>query len=303
MSETVETVAPETAAPEASASDDLRAALSAAYDEVAGASETETETAAEPEAEPEAEEAPERDAQGRFVGKEGAAEESPPVEAAAPPAIPPELAPVKDVLERHKPLYAARGISADQAVNALFEAQRMLETRPEESIQVLARQYGVDLAKFAPQQATQPPGDPNYAALVQKVQQLEGALTAREQAAEQAERSRIETSIQQFAADPKHSHFPTVRQAMGALMQAGIANDMPTAYEMACRAHPEIFAAIQKAEQEARAKADTSARTQAAAQAKAKAVSVRGSPAANGFSKPPESLRETIEAAFAGRLN
>lgn len=302
MSETVETVAPETAAPEASASDDLRAAIAAAWDEHSGGDAPEPEAA--PEVAAEAEEGPERDANGRFVGKEGEAEAPPPVEA-APPAIPPELAPVKDVLERHKPLYAARGISADQAVNALFEAQRMLETRPEESIQVLARQYGVDLSKFAPpqQQAAQPPGDPNLAALVQKVQQLEGALTAREQAAEQAERVRIETSIQQFAADPKHSHFPTVRQAMGALMQAGIANDMPTAYEMACRAHPDVYAAIQKAETEARTKADTSARTQAAAQAKAKAVSVRGSPAVSGFTKPPESLRETIEAAFAGRLN
>jgi hypothetical protein len=302
VSETAETVTPEAAAPEPSASDDLRAAISAAWDEVTTEPEAPATEAAEPEAE-----AAERDDKGRFVGKDGATEDAPveaQAEAPAAPAIPPELAPIRDVLDRHAPLYAARGIPAEQAVNALFEAQKMLETRPVESIQALARQYGVDLAQFAPQQAAQQPvGDPNYSALMAKVQQLEGAITAREQAAEQAASTQINQTIQQFAADPKHTHFPAVRTAMGALMQAGIANDLPTAYEMACRAHPQVFQAIQKAEQEARTKAEAATRSQAAAQAKAKAVSVRGSPAGNGFTKPPDSLRATIEAAFEGRLN
>jgi hypothetical protein len=302
VSETVETVAPESAAPEPSASDDLRAAISAAWDEVAAEPE-----AAEPEAAAPEGEAAERDDKGRFVGKDGPTEEAPAeaqAEAPAAPAIPPELAPVKDVLDRHAPLYAARGITADQAVNALFEAQKMLETRPVESIQVLARQYGVDLAQFAPQQAQQVPGDPNYAALVQKVQQLEGALNAREQATEQAAAAQINQTINQFAADPKHSHFPTVRTAMGALMQAGIANDLPTAYEMACRAHPQVHQAIQKAEQEARAKAEAASRSQAAAQAKAKAVSVRGSHVVSGGGNSANmSRRELLEAAYDGRLN
>jgi hypothetical protein len=310
--ETVEAVAPEAAAPaatpEPSPSDDLRSAISAAWAEVEGRTETQDETP-----EPETEDAPERDERGRFVGKE---QEAAPdeVQAEAPeatrPALPPELEPVKSVLDEFKPLYESRGLPPSEAVRALFQAQRALQERPYEAIQLLARDFGVDLTKFAPQPAPNDPNrggqtvqEPNYAALMQKVQQLEGAIVQREQAAEQAAAAQINQTIQQFASDPKHTHFPAVRQMMGALMQAGTANDLATAYEMACRAHPEVFKAIQQAEQAARAKADTAARSQAAAQAKAKAVSVRGSPAVNGFTKPPETLRETIQAAFAGRLN
>jgi hypothetical protein len=294
--ETVEAVAPDVAAPEPSAADDLRSAIAAAWDEVAA--EPEAEDAPEPEAE-----AAERDEKGRFVGKEG---EAPEVEAqpeAPAPAIPPDLAPIKEVLDHYKPLYEARGLPPAEAVRTLFAAQHALQTQPYEAIQALARDFGVDLTKFSPQQAQHAPGDPNYAALMQKVQQLEGTIVQREQAAEQAAAAQINQTIQQFAADPKHSHFPAVRTAMGALMQAGIADDLATAYDMACRAHPQVFQSIQKAEQEARAKAEASARSQAASQAKAKAVSVRGSPAVNGFTKPPETLRETIEAAYSGRLN
>jgi hypothetical protein len=303
--ETVEAVAPEAAAPEPSPSDDLRSAISAAWAEVEGRAETQD---AAPE--PETDDAPDRDERGRFVGKE---QEATPdeVQAEAPetprPALPPDLEPVKSVLDEFKPLYESRGLPPSEAVRALFQAQRALQERPYEAIQLLARDFGVDLTKFAPQPqpqaAPQVPGDPNYAALMQKVQQLEGTIEQRERAAEQAAAAQINQTIHQFASDPKHVHFPAVRQMMGALMQAGTANDLATAYEMACRAHPEVFKATQQAEQAARAKADTAARSQAAAQAKAKAVSVRGSPAVNGFTKPPETLRETIQAAFAGRLN
>jgi hypothetical protein len=297
--ETVEAVAPDVAAPEPSAADDLRSAISAAYDEVAGEPEAE-EAAPEPEAE-----AAERDEKGRFVGKDG---ETPEVEAqpeAPAPAIPPDLAPIKEVLDHYKPLYEARGLPPAEAVRTLFAAQHALQTQPYEAIQALARDFGVDLTKFAPQQAQHAPGDPNYAALMQKVQQLEGTIVQREQAAEQAAAAQINQTIQQFAADPKHSHFPAVRSMMGALMQAGAANDLATAYDMACRAHPQVFQSIQKAEQEARAKAEAAARSQAASQAKAKAVSVRGSPGFSGAGNTTDNMsrRQLLEAAYDGRLN
>ena len=302
--ETVEAVAPDVAAPEPSASDDLRAAISKAWDEVAAEPEVE-EAAPEPEAE-----AAERDEKGRFVGKEQETTNEVQAEAAetSRPALPPELEPVKSVLDEFKPLYESRGLPPSEAVRALFRAQQALQERPYEAIQVLARDFGVDLSKFAPQpqqQAAQPPSDPNYAALMQKVQQLEGALTAREQAAEQAAAAQINQTIQQFASDPKHVHFPAVRKVMGALMQAGEANDLADAYDKACRAHPEVFKAIQQAEQAARAKADTAARSQAAAQAKAKAVSVRGSPGFSGAGGATDNMsrRQLLEAAYDGRLN
>lgn len=304
MSET-QTDAPEidaTPAPEVDPSDDLRAALSAAYDEVA----------AEPDAEPEAPEtsAADRDERGRFVARDGAEPEAEPeapeveTQAAAPEpvAVPPELASVKGVLDEHRELYEARGIPPADAVRALFNAQRALQERPYEAIQQLARDFGVDLTQFGRQQAPQTNDQVLQAALA-RLEQLERAHTTQQQQAEQAKQAEIQQTISQFAADPKHVHFPAVQKMMGALMTSGQADDLATAYDMACRAHPTVFEAIQKAEKEAADKSAAAARSQAAAKAKAASVSVRGTPSVNGFNKPPETLRGALEAAWDGRLN
>ncbi len=309
MSDLVEPVADVAPEPEASPADDLRAAIAAAYDEHAG------------EAEPEAPEPAERDAQGRFVSHEREAsavvdheaaegETQTPVEAEKPAeaAAPAAPDPVALVLEKHRDLYATRGLASDKAVNDLFEAQRLLETRPYDAIQVLARDYGVDLSKFAAppaqtQQAAPVTSDPNLNAALQEMRQIKAELEAQKQQTVDAENARVQNSIATFAADPKHSHFPTVRTAMGALMQAGIANDLPTAYEMACRAHPEVHQAIQAAEAEKRAKSETEAKRKAAADAKGKAVSVRGSAPTPGFRTTPDTIRGSLLAAWDGTLN
>ena len=327
MSETLdapqaEAPAPEPVAPE----DDLRAAIGAAWDEVAGKSDD----ADEPEAR-----APERDERGRFVGANADADPEAPAEpvaedkpdevkAQAPeearPALPPEVERLQQTLKRHEPLYAARGIAPDAAVEALFNAQRMLETRPEEAIQVLARQYHVDLAKLVPQaQQTQPPpfqhqspqtNDPAVQAALDRLARLESQLTAQQQQAqqfqqqqEQAVTAQTQRMIDEFAADPKHAHFQTVEPLMAVLISSGQAKGLNEAYEMAVRAHPEVSKAIAQAEREAAEKAKLSERVKGAAQAKAKAVSVRGSPPINGTPRAPEDLRGLIEAAWDGRLN
>lgn len=326
MSETLDAPQTDTPTPEAVApEDDLRAAIGAAFDEVAGKADADAEPDAEPEARTQ-----ERDERGRFVGQardaepeaeageQEKAEDEVQAEAAPPPRpeVPPELAPVKQVLDEYSHLYAPAGVAPDAAVRALFAAQKALQERPYEAIQSLARSFGVDLTKFAPQQqAAQPQpqaqtNDPAVNVALERLARLEQTFQAQQQQAEQqqqqaaaAARAQIEGAIAEFAADPKHTHFPAVRHLMGGLMQAGAANDLATAYEMACRAHPEVSKAIAKAETEAREKAAAAERAKAAAQAKAKAVSVRGSPPINGTPRAPESLRGLIEAAWDGRLN
>lgn len=311
MSETVEAAevaAPEAAAPvaEADTPRDLRSVLSAAFDEVAGAPEGEEAAA------------PQRDERGRFASANAdeapAEQEKPDGQEVAPEArtaLPEEQPrrPVDDVLERYRPLYAARGVAPEQALSSLFEAQKILEERPVEAIQVLARQYGVDLTRFAPQPQTQAPAtapqtnDPVLTSVQRELAELKQFLSSQQQQAQAAEQAQVEQSIAQFAADPKHAHFPTVRTAMGALMQAGIAKDMSDAYDMACRAHPEVWKAIQTADADAKAKADAAERAKAAAGARAKAVSVRGAVPMPGASAKPMDRRAQLEAAWDGRLN
>lgn len=308
MSDTELPVAPEPAAtPEPSPAADLASAISAAWDAHSG------------EAQPEGE-GPQRDERGRFVaaqGEEAPQQEEEPVseeQAQAPEApraeVPQPVNPVAEILEAYKPLYAARGIAPEHAVRSLFEAQKVLEERPVEAIQVLARQYGVDLRQFAPQpqqqapaQAAQPqPNDP-VAALQRQVEELKQFIVSQQQKAQEAETATVAQSIEAFASDPKHPHFPTVRTMMGALMQAGTAKDMEAAYEMACRAHPEVWKAIQTAEAETKAKVAAAERAKAAADARTKAVSVRGSVPVPGVAKGPTTLKGMLEAAWDGRLN
>lgn len=315
MSETID--APQVDAPaEASAPDpaeDLRAAIGAAFDEHLGPEETEAQ---------------QRDERGRFTraaGDEPAEAEAPeqPAEDAKPdeaeaeapeearPALPPELEPVAQVLEQYKPLYAAKGVPPAAAVKALFDAEVALRQNPEQAFPALAQAFGFDIMKWAQQrmaplaqneQASQP-ADPAYQALQQRLHQLESHLSAQQQRTQQAQAAQVERMVAEFASDPKHSHFASVEPLMAAFIEKGIAKDLPEAYEMACRAHPDVSKKIMQAEAAAKEKAALEAQRKAAAQAKAKAGSVRGSPTVNGFAKPPDDLRGTINAVWDGRLN
>lgn len=316
MSETIDAPQVDTPAeaPSPDPADDLRAALGAAYDEVAGPEETGAQ---------------ERDERGRFTraaGDEPAESDAPEpteeapideVKAQAPeearPALPPELAPVKQVLDEYAHLYRAKGVAPEAAVRALFDAEVALRNRPEEAFPALAQAFGFDIMKWAQARMPQPPAqqnaqapqpaDPAYQAVLAKVQQLESQLTAQQQRSQQAQASQVERMVAEFAADPKHVHFASVEPLMAAFIEKGQAKDLEAAYEMACRAHPDVYRQIQQAEAAAKEKAQLEARRNAAAQAKAKVASVRGTPTVNGFAKPPDDLRGTISAAWDGRLN
>lgn len=316
MSETIDApqvdTAPEPQVPDPA--DDLRAALGAAYDEVAGPEETGAQ---------------ERDERGRFTraaGDEPAESDAPEpteeapideVKAQAPeearPALPPELAPVKQVLDEYAHLYRAKGVAPEAAVRALFDAEVALRNRPEEAFPALAQAFGFDIMKWAQARMPQPPAqqnaqapqpaDPAYQAVLAKVQQLESHLTAQQQRSQQAQAAQVERMVAEFAADPKHVHFASVEPMMAALIEKGQAKDLEAAYEMACRAHPDVFKTIQQAEAAAKEKAQIEAQRSRAAQAKAKVASVRGSPTVAGFAKPPDDLRGTLNAVWDGRLN
>lgn len=322
MSETIEAPQVDTPAeaPAADPADDLRAAIGAAFDEHLGPDETEAQ---------------QRDERGRFTAQQNAemdadlekvrelneqAEEKPAEEAKAEapeearPALPPEVAEFQTVLDKYAHIYKAKGVSGAAAADALFAAEVALRQNPQEAFPALAQAFGFDIMKWAaqrmPQQPTQqneqaqtPPADQAYQALLAKVQQLESHLTAQQQRSQQAQAAQVERLVADFAADPKHSHFSTVEPLMAAFIEKGGAKDLEAAYEMACRAHPDVFRTIQQAEAAAKEKAQLEAQRNRAAQAKAKAVGVRGTPTVNGFAKPPDDLRGTLNAVWDGRVN
>jgi hypothetical protein len=193
----------------------------------------------------------------------------------------------------------AAGGTVPSAVQDVLNTAYILRTAdPQTKARTIAQvcqHYGIDLNLVAqPQQAV----DPNIAALQREVQQLRADRAREQQQAQQQLEQQVLNQVETFAQDPKHPHFRAVSVHMGALMQAGQAADMEQAYEMAVWARPDLRAQL-LAEQQAQQNTQAQNR-QRTDKARAKAVSVRGGP--GGYtppSKPPETVREALQAAFA----
>lgn len=121
-------------------------------------------------------------------------------------------------------------------------------------------------------------------------------ITALESFINQQQSATVNTEIQRFASDPKHTFFENVKADMGRLINSGQAEDLADAYDKACWANKEIRELLIKQQAAPSAKpADAVQRAKAADKA------IGGAPSA-GFVpasaiKPGASIRDTIRAA------
>lgn len=144
----------------------------------------------------------------------------------------------------HREKFAAQGLDEFSAINALLNAQSMLERNPQEAINFLARQYGAQLPNGPQAQLMgfqQPPApqlDPYALQLTQHMQALQQRLDQQEQAREREELSRLESEVETFRKD--NLYFDNVRGDMSKLLDAGLATNLQDAYDKACWANPEI---------------------------------------------------------------
>lgn len=196
------------------------------------------------------------------------------------------LSPVRQAAQR-------AGVDEREGLQKLIAANEYLERDPHNAILWLAQAYGVDLSK-PPSQQPQTRPDPVVNQLQQRLEQLEGTLTAREQA-------ELSSQISAFAAQPGHEHFETVKAQMGHFMVTGQANDMQTAYDMAVWANPttrQLMLSGQTASAEAARKAKEKETAQRARQG---AISATGSPAVapTGAKREYDTVEDAVRAAFA----
>jgi len=144
----------------------------------------------------------------------------------------------------HREKFAVQGLDEFSAVNALLNAQTMLERNPNEAIAYLARQYGATLPSGRqdpgqPQfQQPQPQLDPHILTLSQQVQSLQQTLAQQQQAQEAEALGKVQSDVAEFRAN--NLYFDNVKVEMGKLIQAGLATDLADAYDKACFANPEI---------------------------------------------------------------
>jgi hypothetical protein len=185
----------------------------------------------------------------------------------------------------------AEGATPVSAMRTLLQTAYQLRTGGPEYrkaiILSLAQQYGVDLnnplnVELAKAEAI---------ATNLQTEKIYGSALSQQQM-----QAQINNEFAAFANDPQYEFFQQVRPLMAKLIDAGFANTMPEAYEMALPIHPEVKKVLDERTYQARIQADKSA-------AAAAATGIRGKPTGNPVREAPtkgESLRGTIERLFDG---
>jgi len=158
------------------------------------------------------------------------------------------LRPVYDTVVKYQHTFEGRGLDPNAAISGLFEAQDLLDRDPMGGIQEIARIYGVDLTGTT-QPQDQGEQDPGTAALRGEVLSLRNQLSSIANEAANERQSRVQTmndntlrEVAEWSNDKPH--FEQVRQQMAGLINAGVASDLDSAYDAACKLDPTIVEKI-----------------------------------------------------------
>jgi len=147
--------------------------------------------------------------------------------------------PVNQMIGARAQEFAAAGVTPQQYVGQLIQADNYLRQDPVAAINWIVQQYlGTDvyaLADWMHQQGMQAQQvDPRD----QRIQQLEQRLTQFETQGQQAQRAAVERQISDWSRDKPY--FADVRQHMAALARANPEATLDQLYEQATWAHPDI---------------------------------------------------------------
>jgi hypothetical protein len=153
---------------------------------------------------------------------------------------------ITEAIEPFKESLIRRGMTPQQAIGILFNAQDRLDKNPLEGILQIAQSYGiVDQLReqFAPQADEDDFTDPGIKALQQEIKELKGQIAQTNQGLQQqtidAGRQQLETFKDAVDGDGKllHPHFEQVMPLVTAYVQQG--DSLQEAYEKAVWTVPE----------------------------------------------------------------
>ena len=205
---------------------------------------------------------------------------------------------MRDALLPYKAIIDAQGISEPQAVQYLLNAHyRLTQGSPEQrksAYEQLGRNLGLIAADPAnPDQKV----DPMVQQLQEKLNGIESALTASQQAEYQQAQQRTVAEVNQFASDAAHPYFDEVADDIAIYIKSGAS--LKDAYERAVWANPVTRAKEQgRLQTEAEAKLREKAKTDAEAARKATAANMRGRdtrrPPTEAKGSMDDTLRETM---------
>lgn len=209
--------------------------------------------------------------------------------------------PLVEAIEPFLPGMQQANIPPAEWITRMGQAHHnLLYGTPQQKLQMfskLAQDYQVPLQalydpkvqqQFLMQQTVQPQApQPDVRALVQE--QLTAVFAKHDLEQFQA--------AQDGAGNPLYLHYETVRNTMAQLLDAGVAQDLKSAYDKALRLHDDIWQAEQQAKQAAAHKAAQEAQAKQVAQAKAAAVSTRTASPAGETVKATKGVRAAVESA------
>lgn len=198
----------------------------------------------------------------------------------------------------YEAMIKAQGAHPAQVVEgALMQHYRLATGSPAQRAQViadLAQQYGVDFNEVATQ-AYQPPQQlpPEVAQLREVVGGLVNYLRNNEMQQTQAQLRMAEEAVTGFQADPQYELVkdPALREAMAVQLDSGAARDLKHAYELAVWNVPHIRKTLLEKQLAEQSNAARNARTTAPVRG--------GAPVAAVMEPNDESLRGSLERAFA----
>ncbi len=196
-----------------------------------------------------------------------------------------QYAAIEEILAPRREHLAINGLNDATYLKQLTTLSDWAARDPKGFVQWFAQNRGITPEELWPVEGGQPQLDPVLASMKQEIDNLKGYIQNQQRTGEQSSQQQLQATISQFenAKDaqgrPEHPYFQQVRRYMGGLMGASPNLDLKTAYDMACRADPDVSAKMASA-QRARDEAERARQNRAKAAAASKAgASVSGTPA------------------------
>lgn len=205
---------------------------------------------------------------------------------------------MNEAIQPFMPALQQRGIDPAKAVQALLNAQALLDRDPVEGLRRLAESYKVDLGQLKPAETQQL--DPNVRALQERLQQFESKLTEREQAELSERRAKVASEVEAFAADPANAYFDEVADDIAALMKAYPNLSLKDAYAKAVRANDVTYQKeTSRLQAEAEKKALENARLNALKARKASGATVRSRDTRRTPTEPLGTMNDTMDEVMS----
>lgn len=209
-----------------------------------------------------------------------------------------QFEPIEDVLRPHIANWQRQGMGAQQAIGRLVYWDQQLAADPQAALIQLAQAYNVDLGQALQEQ---PYVAPEVQRVEQGLAQIAQYLQAQQQTQIQQQQHRLVEDIQAFAdardeaGNPKAPYFNELYDQMVQVVQAGMAKDLPGAYEKAVLLNPEVR---QRVEAE-RAARDATTRAAAAKKAAVASKTVKGKGDGDASAGKGAGFRDDLRAELA----